>query len=194
MAMIWQAGGIGLALAGVGALYLSWKGKDRSWPLVAAGWMLLAASIISWAQTSGTDKGSALGIVSAVLVALGFVGAAAISAPTKRRRAAPMRSLPAEARTNVWHDGLRAGVAAIALVFVALVASIATCTAFFTIARSAGVEHTANLTVSMFAFPIALAGFTTFLTYCEDAGRKAAWTALPTILSAVIVAAALGAG
>jgi hypothetical protein len=194
MAMTWQAGGIILALAGIGALHLSWKRKERSWPLVASGWLLLAASIVSWAQSSGADKGIALGLVVAVLIALGFVGAAALSGPTKLRRAAPVRSLPASIQASVWHEGLRAGFAMVAMVLAALVVSIATCTALFTAARSAGVEHTANLTVSMFAFPLALAAFTTFLAYCEDARLKAAWTAVPTALSAVIIAATFGAG
>lgn len=192
--MMWQAGGIGLALAGVGALYLSWSRKGRSWPLVTIGWMLITASIASWAQTSGADKGSALGIVAAILVALGFVGAAAMSGPTKLRRAAPVRSLPAYVQENAWQEGLRAGFAVVVLVLVALTVSIAICTALFTAARAAGVEHTANLTVSMFAFPLALAGFTTFLAYCDDARRKAAWIAAPTFLSVLIAAAATGAG
>lgn len=194
MAMTWQVGGTILALAGIGGLYLSWRRKERSWPLVASGWLLLAASIVSWAQTSGSDKGSALGIVAAVLIALGFVGAAAMAGPTKLRRTAPVRSLPASVRASVWHEGLRAGFAMAAMVLVALVVSIATCTALFSAARSAGVEHTANLTVSMFAFPLAVAAFTTFFAYCEDARLKAAWIAVPTAVSAVIIAANFGAG
>ncbi|MEO0919459.1 MAG: hypothetical protein AAFX98_02035 [Pseudomonadota bacterium] len=170
--MIWQLLGLGLATGGVGALYLAWRRKVRSWPLVVIGWVLVLGSIVSWSQTSGVDKGPALGIVAVVLIAMIAVIGSAMNAPVKKRRTvAPRRPSPG-GQASVWHEGLSLTGSVLAIVFVGLIAAIASCTALFMVGRTAGMEHTANLTLTMFAFPMVWAGLATFIGYSSNAVSK----------------------
>ncbi|AOL22894.1 hypothetical protein Ga0102493_111873 [Erythrobacter litoralis] len=191
MTMAWQTGGVVLAGAGLATLYLAWKRKTRFWPLVLGGWSLIAASLWSWAQVSSAERGIALGTVAAVLLALGLIGARAISAPVKARRQVPQRlaSVPDPALSG---QGWRAGAGIAAMIVLALFVSAGMCTALFMLARSAGMEHTANLTMTMFAFPLLLAALTTFVAYAEGGRTKAMSLAGLGLGSAVAVAATMG--
>lgn len=187
--LLWQILGTALSIAGVFALYLSWQRKARSWALVLSGWALILAAIASWAQTSGVDKGPALGIVVVVLTALIAVGIVALRTPIKERREPRARVAPDSTRASVWHEGLSTTASILAIVFVGLVASVAACTAFFMGSQAAGMEHTANLTTSMISFPLVWGALSTYVGYSTSRMGRALTLIGIVAASAAIIAA-----
>lgn len=171
----WQILGVSLSITGIFALYLSWQRKQRSWPLVAAGWGLIFGAVSAWGQTSGIDKGPALGIIAVVSTALIGVLIVALRTPVKTRREPRPRSQTQSRQASVWHEGLSATASILAIVFVGLTASVACCTAIFMGSRAAGLEHTANLTVTMFSFPLLWAGLATYIGYSNSLSGRTAW-------------------
>jgi hypothetical protein len=161
-------------LGGILALHLAWRQKKRNWPLVGTGWALVLASILAWDQTSGADKGPALGIVSLVLLALLAVALVAWRTPVKLRRAAVSRTLRDEPQPNGKAGAISRTVAVITIVFAGLIVAISTSTAVFMANRAAGMEHTGNLTIAMFSFPLIWAALATFVGYSPSTVRKAA--------------------
>ena len=74
----------------------------------------------------------------------------------------------------------------LAIVIVGMIASIAACTAFFLTNRAVGVEHTANIIVTMFAFPTLWAGLATYIGYSNNMGGK-----IRLLLGLVVVCGAI---
>ena len=68
-----------------------------------------------------------------------------------------------------------------------LIASIAFCTALFLANRSLGLEHTANLTLAMFALPMTWGGLATFVGYSKSVVMRAAVLLGTTALSALVI-------
>ncbi len=192
--VIWQVLGLGLAAMGVYSLYFAWQRKARSWPLVVAGWVLVLGSITSWSQTSGVDKGPALGVVAVILVALITIIAAAIKAPVKTRRTITPRQPQQSWQASVWHEGLSITASILAIAILALIAALASCTAMFMAGRAVGLEHTANLTLSMFAFPMAWAGLATFIGYSTSTFLRAAVLLGLAVVSAAIILVTMQGG
>lgn len=192
--LIWQILGTCLSVAGVFALYLSWQRKARSWPLVITGWALILGAIIAWAQTSGVDKGPALGIVIVILTALTGVGIVALRTPVKQRREPRTRHLAESDQASVWHEGLSMTASILAIVFIGLIASVSACTALFMASQAAGMEHTANLTLTMFSFPMVWAGLSTYLGYSQSPLQKSVILAGMIAVSIAIVFAAMQGG
>lgn len=192
--LFWQILGICLSIAGVFALYLSWQRRKRSWPLVLGGWALIIGAIVSWAQTSGVDKGPALGIVIVILTAMSAVGIVAAKTPVKLRREPRIRDLSEATQSSVWHEGLSTTASILAIVFVGLIASVAACTALFMGSQAVGVEHTANLTITMFSFPLLWGAISTYIGYSSSVtGRFVTLAGLLTVSAAIMAATAPGA-
>lgn len=192
--LFWQILGICLSIAGVFVLYLSWQRRKRSWPLVLGGWALIIGAIVSWAQTSGVDKGPALGIVIVILTAMSAVGIIASKTPVKERREPRTREAIQANQSSVWHEGLSTTASILAIVFVGLIASVAACTALFMGSQAAGVEHTANLTITMFSFPILWGAISTYIGYSSSVpGRFATLFGLVVVSAAIMAATAPGA-
>ncbi|KPQ20944.1 MAG: hypothetical protein HLUCCX21_07375 [Porphyrobacter sp. HL-46] len=187
----WQMVGIALAGAGIGVLYLAWRQKQRSWLHISAGWGLLIGSQAAWAQTSGIDKGPALGIVVAMLAALAALFAAALRTPVKHRRAPRTRIAASASPAAIRHDGLAKVATILAITLAGMVVSVAACTALFLGNRALGLEHTANLTLTMFAFPLLWAGLATFIGYADSLRGRASLLFLVVAISAIII---LGSG
>lgn len=173
MMLAWQIGSTALAALGLFVLYLSWQSKARNWPLVGAGWFCLVGSILGWSKTSGVDKGPALGLVVMTLLALGAVAIVALRTPIKQRREVSPRIVASSQEASVWHEGLSITISVLAIVFVALFASVAVCTALFMASQASGLEHTANLTMTMIAFPLVWAGLAVFTGYSNNGWVKA---------------------
>lgn len=184
---LWQLSGLVLSGAGIFALYLAWKAKQRNWPLIGLGWALLLGSLIAWDRTSGVDKGPALGLVAITTMALVAIAIVAIRTPIKQRREPKARPVlpdaPIRARTSV-RTNL---VSILAIVIFGLVASVAACTALFMGSRSLGMEHTANLSLTMFAFPLAWAGLATYIGYSSNVRARAGVLVGMLALSGVII-------
>ncbi|MBO6526940.1 hypothetical protein [Erythrobacter sp.] len=185
--MAWQIGGTILAIAGVVALYLSWRSRRRSWPLVLSGWTLLLGAVVAWGNTSGVDKGPALGIVVVVMVASVGVLLVALRRPVKRRRRIEQR-IVAQLVERPGSKNLAITANAVAIVLLGFLTSITVATAIFMAGRSAGTEHTANLTVTMFAFPVLWAALTTFIGYSRSMVARAVVAFGAMALSAAIIA------
>ena len=87
--------GAGLCLAGIGFLFSAWQaGREDPWHgrRLAAGWALLAASALIWAEPAGTDRAFTFAILWAGLGALAWIAATTSWTTGHRRR--PMRDRP----------------------------------------------------------------------------------------------------
>lgn len=179
---------IGLGIAGIAALYIGWKQSKRSWPLVLGGWGLLLGSLVVWRQLSGIDKGPALGLVAIVLTALLAILIIALRTPVKHRRQPRIRQSEMSDQASVLREGLFTTASIFAIVFVGLVMSIAACSALFMTARLLGIEESANLTITMFAFPLSWAGLATYIGYSSSLMSKVITLATGLIVSGAIIA------
>lgn len=171
--LLWQLSGLALSGAGVFALYLAWQRKERSWGLIGLGWALLLGSLLLWDRTSGVDKGPALGLISITMMALVAIAIAAMRTPVKQRREARVRNVKADVQTRVRHSAAANLASILAIVIFGLAASVAACTALFMGSRALGIEHTANLSMTMFAFPLAWAGLATYIGYSSNVRSRA---------------------
>lgn len=155
--------GTAFCVFGLLALYQAWYRKTKNTGFVGVGWALLLGGVIAWGYTSGPDKGPALGIVTAVLIALVFLSVEMLKAERRPTRGKPRRSIePKKLSTRdylsrIWTGVLIGPIAGLsALVF---------CTATFSILKSVKVEHTLNLILVSFAFPLLWGGLAVFAGY-----------------------------
>ncbi|MEM8982158.1 MAG: hypothetical protein AAGC71_03975 [Pseudomonadota bacterium] len=167
---------LGMAACGIALLQAAWRIKaNNGWRLIG-GWSLIGASIVAWAYTSGADKGAALGIIAAVIIALLFVGRQALLAERRgeRQRRERVAKAPPERSPlarRIWVGALLGPIAGLA----ALSAS----TALYVALIDLSVEQTAALTTVFFAFPLLWAALAVVAGYVRHLGRKSA-----TILAA----------
>ena len=193
MMLIWQIAGVVLAGAGVGALYLAWQRKQRSWPLVLTGWTLLLGSIVAWGKTSGVDKGPALGIIAAIIITMIAVVIAGLRTPIKQRRE-PRTRIRGGAALAATRSAALAQTATIVVILLAgLAVSLAACTALFMTNRTLGLEHTANLTLTMFSFPLVWAGLATSIGYVHGVRTRATLLCCILAISTAIILATMKA-
>jgi hypothetical protein len=171
--LLWQLSGLALSGAGIFALYLAWQARQRNWSLIGLGWALLLGSLLLWDRTSGVDKGPALGLISITMMAMIAIFVVAMRTPVKQRREARVRNGVADAQARVRPSTWLNLASILAIVILGLVTSVATCTALFMGGRSLGMEHTANLSLTMFAFPLAWAGLATYIGYSSDVRARA---------------------
>ncbi|KCZ82811.1 hypothetical protein [Hyphomonas jannaschiana] len=141
-----------LAVCGIWLLQVAWRRRAGNGRHLAFGWVALFLSVILWAATSHPDKGTALGIVAIMLAALGALAWIYVQAEQK-----PARD-PADRRARVARAGvpeiLKRIAAGILLGPLAGLAALAIATAGFVALQKAGLEHTGNLVIAMFAFPL----------------------------------------
>ena len=154
---IWM-GAIALAAAvcGIYLLQAAWRKRGNNGPRLIGGWGLLLSSILAWSTTSGADKGAAIGITVAILVVLVLLSATLLRAPQRTVRTGtareyvtkPLGALTISRRVLV---GILMGP-------VGFLSAVALCTASFMALKSLNAEHTANLTIVSFAFPLVWGG------------------------------------
>ena len=192
MLLAWQIGGVLTGAMGIAALYLAWQRKEASRALTAAGWALVAVSILAWSRTSGIDKGPALGILGIVLTALAALAISALRTPPRARRAQRARIAPAEGRGPAVEAIGRKALMLAVIVPLGFAAALAVCGALFMAGRAAGVEHTGNLAAAMFAFPLVWAGLATAIGYAGKPARGAVM--LSGILAAALAVIGSGIG
>ncbi|MEM1193220.1 MAG: hypothetical protein AAGH42_07485 [Pseudomonadota bacterium] len=151
------------AAGGVWVLQAAWKAHNGNGQRLALGWSLIFGSVIAWAFTSGADKGAALGIIAVILLVM----SAFLLTALKTEKSAPRRITP---RTIT---GEKVGIRTIlSRVWAGLLigpisglASLSICTAAFAGFKMAGLEHTANLTIVSFSFPLLWACLGIFAGY-----------------------------
>ncbi len=187
--MIWTLLGITTAIGSVGLLYIAWSKRSRSWQLVLGGWLLAIISLVSWSQTSGVDKGPAKAIVAFVLIVLAVLAVLAYRSPVKQRRnieREPVQAMKSRSGLKVW--AMRS-YNFILLILVSGLAAMSISTAAFMVGRAFHAEHTANLTVSMFLFPVLWATFSVATGYVSRPLVKSAVLCAFAILPALLVPA-----
>lgn len=189
----WQLAGTILCALGVGTLYLAWRKKRRDWLFVATGWALLLIGILLWAQTGGVDKGPALGIVTVMFVGLLAVGIHAVATPIKKNRRTVQRGDPPTGEVQVAFRRYGVALNAIAIVLAGLAVSVVVCTAVFMGNRAVGLEHTSNLTLTMFAFPILWAAIATFIGYSSSTNLRVTSLLGFTAVAVLILLLSMGA-
>ncbi|WP_017671919.1 hypothetical protein [Blastomonas sp. AAP53] len=185
--VLWQLSGLALSGAGIFVLYLAWKARQRNWGLIGLGWTLLLGSLLAWDRTSGVDKGPALGLISITIMAMLAIFVVAMRTPVKQRREARTRNVATDMQARVRHSLAVSTASILAIVIFGLLASVAACTAFFMAARSLGMEHTANLSLTMFAFPLAWAALATYIGYSSCVQTRARVVLGALALSSVII-------
>lgn len=185
--LFWQVSGILAAAMGVYALFLSWKRSSRSWPLVLTGWSLIFACVLAWAQTSGIDKGPALGLIVFMLAALTGVLIVALSTPVKARRKVEPRQYATALDPNPWQAKATTAGSVLAIIVCGLIVSLTGATAIFMANRWGGMEHTANLTWSMFSFPMLWAAVSVFIGFAQSRSRKVLWLLTGWAISIAII-------
>ncbi|MDM7957461.1 hypothetical protein [Blastomonas sp.] len=185
--VLWQLSGLVLSAAGLFALHRAWQAKQRHWGLIGLGWALLLGSVLVWGRTSGVDKGPALGLISITIMAMLAIFVAAMRTPVKQRRQARVRNGMADTQTRVRHSAAANVASILAIVIFGLAASVAACTALFMGNRALGMEHTANLSLTMFAFPLAWAGLATYIGYSSSIRTRATVLTGVLALSSVII-------
>jgi len=164
--------GTALCVFGLFALYRAWQRKTKNTVLVVAGWGLLLGGVIAWGYTSGPDKGPALGIVAAVLIALCFLSVQLFRAERRPMRSKPKRVLePVKLTTRDYLSRIWTGVL---IGPIAGLSALALCTASFSVFKSMNVEHTLNLTLVSFAFPLLWGGLAVFAGYSTKGLAKTA--------------------
>lgn len=155
--------GLALAIAGVWLLREAWQRKAKNKPRVLVGWSLIFGCIVLWGLTSGPDKGPALGIIVALVVVLCFLASQAFKAEVRPRRESPNRIVIPDKITargylsRIW-TGLLIGP-------LAGLSALAICTAAFSVFQTLNVEHTLNLTLVSFGFPLLWGSLAVFAGY-----------------------------
>lgn len=156
-----------LAVCGIILLQAAWRRRDRNGLRLAGGWSAICLSVFAWAFTSHPDKGAALGITAMCAVALAALGLTYVRAVPRPARAMPER-ITEYPRLGAW-SVLRRIFAGLLIGPVGALSALALSTLGFALLARAGVEHTINLVIAMFAFPLlwavlaVLAGIDTLL-------------------------------
>ncbi|MEM9530419.1 MAG: hypothetical protein AAGA23_05840 [Pseudomonadota bacterium] len=175
-----------LAAAGTAGSFLllqaAWRRQTRSWPLVAAGWGMLVLSLTGWSFSSGTDKGVALGVVAGIVIVLLFLAAAAARAKPRPAKPARQRRAPPAAASR-WQLPRRVWIFLLAGPFAGLAALGLSTAAFVALQTHLNLEHTANLTLVSFGFPLAWAGLAVAVGYQPALWRKTAAVLVPGLVS-----------
>lgn len=155
-AVLFRAAAIIGAVCGIWLLRAAWRLKKLNGPRLLSGWALIFASFVVWAQTTGTDKGTALGIVCITLVALAFLGSTALRASVREERQRQERIAPSV--TLGWLAIAHRVFAGLLIGPLSGLSALALSAAAFVVFHDIGWEHTANLITAMFAFPLIWAG------------------------------------
>ncbi|MEM1379604.1 MAG: hypothetical protein AAGH41_03160 [Pseudomonadota bacterium] len=164
---------LALSLGGAASLYAAWKTKRSGGFAVGLGWLLLLAATICAAFTTGADKGAALGIVTVIACAAGFLSFEALRNP--RRQSKPREPKTAEKRsglTPAWW-GRRVFVGFLVGPIAGLAALSVTALLYVSLAN-AGLSASNNLVVAFFAFPLGWAGLAVWAGFDEILWRKSA--------------------
>ena len=165
-------GGLAVAMAvcGVAMLQAAWRLSQRNYRLVSLGWLLLLAATLFWTTTTAADQGVAIGLVVLILVALAFLSVRMMRAPIRMTRPVRKRTAP-DVRLG-WRELLRRAWTGVLLIPIAGMAALLATTGVFVGLKALGVEHTANVTVGYFTFPLLWAALGGLIGYETGLVRK----------------------
>lgn len=170
---LWQLVGTVAAIGGIFVLYKAWRKRLNTSLEVLGGSLLILLSLIAWSQTSGADKGAALGIIVVVIVGGLAVLTAALQVPKRSRR--ERRQVPERASEHLqtgpilWLRRIYNGVL---LFLITGLAAIFISAGSFMLLRWLGMEHSANLTLIAFVFSILWASLAVYVGSQQAMVRK----------------------
>lgn len=162
--LLWQCVGVAAAMGGIFLLRKAWQKRLKAQREALAGSLLVLFSLIAWAQTSGADKGAALGIIVVVIIGGLAVGMSALQAPkraSRKGRAVPQRvSDPPQAGRALWLRYIYNGVL---LFLITGLSALFLSAGLFLMLRWLGMDHGANLTLIAFLFSILWASLAVYV-------------------------------
>lgn len=185
---LWQFVGVAAAIGGIFLLRKAWRKRFDTSLDVFGGSLLILFSITAWSQTSGADKGAALGIIVVVIVGGLAVLMTALQAPKRTRKEG--RRLPERASEHppagaiIW---LRRIYNGILLFLITGLAAVFMSAGSFMLLRWLGMDHSANLTLIAFLFSILWASLAVYVGSQQATLRKS----LIILGLAIVPAAAL---
>lgn len=185
---LWQFVGIAAAIGGMFLLRKAWRKRFDTNLEVFGGSLLILFSVTAWSQTSGADKGAALGII--VIVIMGGLTVLMTALQTPKRPRKEERRLPERTVENspdvalIW---LRRIYNGILLFLITGLAAVFTSAGLFMLLRWVGMEHSANLTLIAFLFSILWASLAVYVGSQQATLRKS----LIILGLAIVPAAAL---
>ncbi|MEP2988489.1 MAG: hypothetical protein ABJL11_02145 [Parasphingorhabdus sp.] len=146
-------------------------------------------SLVSWTQTSGIDKGPAKAIVAFILIVLAVLAVLAYRGPVKKRRDIEREATQVKEAGSGFKIWVLRGYNFVLLLLISGLAAMSISTAAFMAGRALSAEHTANLTVSMFLFPISWAIFSVTTGYVRQPLVKSVALCVFAILPAILIPA-----
>ena len=171
------------AFFGIGLLYFTWQSKTSNNLFVMGGWTLIIGSLVFWRYTNGADKGIALGIVVFSLISLLFLTVIALSTPP--RKVKPLRERTLQPPPNNIAVFLKRFWSGLLIGPLSGFSALLFSTAIFAISKASLIEHTINLTVSAFLFPLSWA----VLAVCVGC-QTLIWKKSLTVFFAALISAA----
>ena len=161
---------LALAVCGIYLLQAAWRLRANNALRLLGGWAAVLASIMVWSFTSAADKGAAFGIVAVVVLVLVYFAWSAFQA--ERRPFRQSKDREAKQDDIAWQTHLRRVWAGALIGPIAGLSALALSTAVFAMFRMAGMEHTLNLTLVSFGFPIAWAALAVIAGYGASVWKK----------------------
>lgn len=159
-----------VAAFGICLLQAAWRSRPSHPLRIGGGWAFILASIALWGATSGADKGAALGIIAVVLLVLVALSREALR--SERREAKQSRERVAETEKITRLILLRRVWAGLLIGPISGLAALGICTAMFAVFKDLGVDHSINLTIVSFAFPLLWGGLSVFVGFEPRLLRK----------------------
>ncbi|MEP2102200.1 MAG: hypothetical protein ABJP02_11900 [Parasphingorhabdus sp.] len=153
--MLWQSIGTVVAIGGIFLLRKAWQKRLNAGLEALGGSLLVLFSLIAWSQTSGADKGAALGIIVVVITGGLAVSMTALQVPKRAKREG--RQVPERASEHpqvgpvLWLLRIYNGIL---LFLITGLAAVFISAGLFILLRWFGMEHSANLTLIAFLFSI----------------------------------------
>lgn len=161
------------AVCGLWVLQTAWRAGTQNGIRLGIGWALLLVSTLVWTLTTSIEKGIALGTTAIVVMVLLFLLYRRHAEPPRGNRVGAARHAKPEAQCIATIAGRT--LSAVLLGPVAGLAALSLSTAGFVLGNTLGAEHTGNLVVAMFAFPLFWAALAALVAMDSKLWRRAAW-------------------
>ncbi|MEM7741403.1 MAG: hypothetical protein AAF225_11455 [Pseudomonadota bacterium] len=170
-------------VAGAFALHHAWANRGMTRFSVAVGWSLIALSIFVWGQTSGVDRGTALGLVMLVVTFCTAIAVRVMRSSTRSARDKAERSVPPQANKQLGRgEWARRVFVGFLIGPLAGLAGLSVTTVLYALLDAGGVEPGGNLVIAFFVFPLSWAILSVVNGYDQRLWRKTSITAAAGLL------------
>lgn len=150
------------AVCGIWVLRTAWQLKNRNWPLVLAGWVIIALSCVAWSQSTSADQGIAFGVIAFVVIALLFLLLSASQSKPRAKRStrnsqnknSDNKSITNKPAKLTGNQITQRTITALLIGPIAGIVALGASVASFAVLKAAGLEHSNNLTIAYLLFPL----------------------------------------